>query len=198
MAAANHALDSVQKLVPKIALKSCAGIILISSQQFGIAMSMQTGNGVLIAHENGEWSLPVAVQLGSMGFGATFGMAHKELCIVLNHFAMKKLIENEAGHLEFGASLGFSLGKGASAGMELDFGKDKHGGMASSFVYCFEKGIMIEAQLERGDIKTVPEVNEAFYGTAVPSLIISRQVSEERIQHAGVPELVDKMSQITS
>lgn len=196
VAAATHVLDSVQKLVPKFALKSCGGVILISSQEFGIAVSIQTGNGVLLAHNNGEWSPPVAVTLGSMGFGATFGMARRDVCIVLNHFSMKKLIENERGHLEFGADLGFCLGKGASAGADLDFGKDKGGGMASSFVYSFERGVMITIQLERGNVKTVSEVNEAFYGTSEPAKIIGREVAVP--ESAGVPELVEKMSRIAS
>lgn len=198
VAAASNALDSVQKLVPKIALKTCAGVILITSNEYGIAVSMSSGNGVLLSHiGEQQWSSPVAVTLGSMGIGATFGTAKKEMCIVLNHFAMKKLLDNEQGHLEFGASLGFAAGKGASAGAELDFGKEKHGGMASSFVYTFEKGIMITVQLERGDIKTVPEVNEAFYGTSSkPFEILQRQVAET--DGAGVFELVQKMNAITS
>lgn len=199
VAAASHVLDSVEKLVPKIALKHCGGIILISSSEFGIAVSMQTGNGVLIAHNNDEWSPPVAVTLGSMGFGVTFGMAKKDMCIVLNHFAMKKLLENEKGHLEFGGDLGFALGKGASAGADLDFGKNVGGGMASSFVYTFEKGVMITAQLERGDIKTVPEVNQAFYGTSEPAKIIAKEgIDVLSTSNAGVPDLLNKISALTS
>jgi len=195
VAAASHVLDSVKNLVPTMALKSCGGVILISSQEFGIAVSMQSGNGCLLSHKNGEWSPPVAVTLGSMGFGATFGTARKDMCIVLNHFAMKKLIENEHGHLKFGADLGFALGKGGNVGADIDFGKD-HAGMASSLVYTFEKGVMITAQLERGDVKTVPEVNEAFYGTSKPAEIMERQVAVSDC--AGVPELVEKMKLIVS
>ena len=51
---------------------------------------------------------------GGMGFGVTFGMANKDMYIVLNHFTMKKLIENKEGHLDFGADLGFPFGKGVS------------------------------------------------------------------------------------
>lgn len=71
-----------------------------------------------------------------MGFEATFGMAHKEVCIVLNHLSMKTLLENEDGHLAFGADLGFAWGKsGYTAGADIDFGA----GMATSFVYTLKR-----------------------------------------------------------
>lgn len=55
---------------------------------------------------------------------------------------------------------------------------------------------MITAQLERGDITTVKEVNEAFYGTTQPSEIMERKV-DPMPTSAAVAELVTKISQVT-
>jgi lipid-binding SYLF domain-containing protein len=71
---------------------------------------MQGGNGVALQHKDGKWSNPVAVNILSVGGGAVFGYANKCVIVLLNHFAMDRLLKRN-GSIAIGVDAGFAVGK---------------------------------------------------------------------------------------
>lgn len=185
-------LDAAEHVIPKIQLKGCAGIILITSREVGFGASYQAGAGVLVSHFNDKWSAPVAVSLGSVGLGAVLGAANKQLVIVLNPLAMRSLVESK-GSLQFGGTLGLTIHKGVEGGADVSVA-DHGRAWASSIAYTFSKGLMITAQLETGNISFMEEVNEKYYKTKDPSEILEGLAS---IPPGPAAHLVDRLTQMT-
>jgi|Transcript_25161 lipid-binding SYLF domain-containing protein len=186
-------LDTAANVIPKMQLKGCAGIILISSREVGFGASYQAGAGVLVSHLNGKWSAPVAVSLGSVGLGAVLGAANKQLAIVLNPLAMRSLVESK-GSIQFGGTLGLTIKKGVEGGADVSVAN--HGtAWASSIVYTFSEGLMITAQLETGSISFIEEVNEKYYKTKDPSEILEGLAS---IPPGPAAQLVKRLTLLTN
>lgn len=69
-----HVIEHAKGVDPAT-LKSCAAVLLISTRETGLVVSVDKGTGVLMVNnkEDGTWSSPVAVSLFSLGAGAVFG-----------------------------------------------------------------------------------------------------------------------------
>lgn len=67
-------------------------------------------NGVALQHKDGKWSNPVAVNILSVGGGAVFGYANKTVIVLLNHFAMDRLLKGN-GSIAIGVDAEFAVGK---------------------------------------------------------------------------------------
>lgn len=66
-----------------------------------------------------------------------------------------------------GFEMGFAVGKiGGATGPDIS-DRDRDGVTATSLVYTFSQGALISIESVDGKIKTVPEVNTAFYGEGV-------------------------------
>lgn len=185
-------LDTAEKVIPKFQLKSCAGLILLSSREVGLGVSYEAGAGVLLSHLNDKWSTPVAVSLGSVGLGAVLGAADKQIAIVLNPLAMRNLIESK-GSLQFGGELGLTVGKGIEGGANVAVA-DKGKAWASSIVYTFSKGLMVSAQVDTGNIALIEKVNQKYYHTNDPSEILEGLVSTPP---GPAAHLVDRLTGMT-
>lgn len=70
-----HVIETAKGHVKPTMLNSAAAVLLISSKEKGLIVSVDKGTGVLMVHnkETGKWSSPVAVRLDSIGAGAVFG-----------------------------------------------------------------------------------------------------------------------------
>eukprot|EP00544_Gedaniella_sp_CCMP2646_P000096 CAMPEP_0202507482 /NCGR_PEP_ID=MMETSP1361-20130828/51748_1 /ASSEMBLY_ACC=CAM_ASM_000849 /TAXON_ID=210615 /ORGANISM="Staurosira complex sp., Strain CCMP2646" /LENGTH=333 /DNA_ID=CAMNT_0049141609 /DNA_START=1174 /DNA_END=2170 /DNA_ORIENTATION=- len=95
--------------IPKALIKACAGVCLLEAGEGSLVVSMQGGNGVALQHKDGKWSNPVAVNILSVGGGAVFGYANKCVIVLLNHFAMDRLL-NGNGSIAIGVDAGFAVG----------------------------------------------------------------------------------------
>ena len=80
--------------IPKVIIKDCKGIIILTVAEAGFIFSGNVGTGVIIAHkEDGTWSPPSALGLGGIGWGLMAGAEVKDLVIcvmdeaTLNTFA---------------------------------------------------------------------------------------------------------------
>ncbi len=80
--------------IPKVIVKDCKGIIILTVAEAGFIFSGNVGTGVIIAHkEDGTWSPPSALGLGGIGWGLMAGAEVKDLVIcvmdesTLNTFA---------------------------------------------------------------------------------------------------------------
>lgn len=63
-----------------------------------------------------------------------------------------------------GFEMGFACGKtGSATGPDIS-DRDRDGVTATSLVYSFSQGALVSIESVDGKIKTVPEVNTAFYG----------------------------------
>ena len=180
--------------IPKRLLKACAGIILYESSEAGLVVSIEEGNGVALAHhKDGSWSNPIAITMTSAGAGLVAGYADKSVIMLLNHFAMDKLLKSQ-GMLSIGVEAGFALGKtGRAAEAEVDVSK---GGLGSSLVYTYSNGAMFSFEVVMGAKVNPPnEPNEKFYGKGVSTAdILDGKV--EAPEGSLVPVLLQKLTEL--
>ena len=84
--------------------------MLISAREGAFLISSTNGSGVLISHnKDGSWGAPMAVHLNGFGAGATFGYANQDIVIIMNHFAMDRLLSGN-GETRLGLEAGFTCG----------------------------------------------------------------------------------------
>lgn len=180
------------KKIPKKPVKACAGVLLLTAGEGGFALSAQGGNGVMIKHKDGKWSNPVAVNILSLGGGAVFGYANKCIIVLLNHFAMDRLLKGD-GSISIGVDAGFAIGKtgrAASADVELS----NKGGLGSSLVYTYSKGVLFSVEAVIGARITPPDQsNYKFYGTSNFVDILDGKVNPP--EGSEVPELLAKLNE---
>lgn len=168
-----HVLGRADK-VPKLLFKQCGGILLISSKESGMFITGEKGAGVAMCRNDGKWSAPIAVTLDTLGWGAAIGVAEKDCLILLNHFAMKRLLEGNFQAklgLDIGLAVG-AIGGDANADMELS----EKAGVASSFGYTWEKGLMLNVEVKTGTVFPEVNANKLFYKTSNTSEILGGKV----------------------
>ena len=157
-----------------------------------MVLSCQGGSGVALAHKDGKWSNPIAVNIISVGGGAVFGYANKCVIILLNHFAMNRLLEG-SGSISIGVDAGFAVGKtgrAASADIELS----NKGGLGSSLVFTYSEGLLFSVQaVIGGRIDPPARPNEAFYGTSNYVDILDGKVTVP--DGSQVPTLLQKLNE---
>jgi hypothetical protein len=108
-----HAMNVIDnaKHIPKVFFKEAKGVMLISAREGGFLVSNTSGTGVLVPHnKDGTWGMPMAVHLEGFGIGAVFGYANKDIIVIMNHFAMNRLLEGR-GQTKLGVDMGFACGK---------------------------------------------------------------------------------------
>jgi lipid-binding SYLF domain-containing protein len=96
--------------IPKALIRACAGVCLLEAGEGGLVVSMHGCNGVALQHKDGKWSNPVAVNILSVGGGAVFGYANKTVIVLLNNFAMDRLLKGN-GSIAIGVDAEFAVGK---------------------------------------------------------------------------------------
>lgn len=174
--AASHVVDNAK--VPKVLFTGCGGLLLIESKEIGFALSGGGGAGVLMTHIDGRWSNPVAIDLVKAGAGAVFGYADRDTVVILNHFAMKRFLEGKV-KLNLAEDIGAAAGPvGASA--ESAIGVTEKGGGATSFVYTYQKGVLLNVEATASVVVIKDDVNNKFYGTkSVPDIVEGRAAAPD-------------------
>lgn len=198
-------LDRATKsAIPKVMFQQCSGILLISAAEIGLIFSGQQGSGVALAHKNSKegdddkkcWSNPIAISIGALGVGAVLGFAvGKEIIVFLNALAMEKFLQGD-GSFNMGAEFGFAAGKfGHAAAVAL--GISNKGGLASSFVYTFNDGVLIAAEVVFSSrVGPYRDPMEKFYGTSNHSDILDGKCAPP--EGSAVPALLEKLASLES
>jgi lipid-binding SYLF domain-containing protein len=188
-----HVLEKGDK-IPKVLWETCAGVLLISAEEAGLVFTSQGGAGVAMAHKDGKWSAPIAVTLSSVGWGAGVGVAKMDLLIMLNHFAVQKLIEGKF-QAALGADIGLTMGSiGGVAGGEISV-SDK-GGFGTSISYIWSKGLMVNVEVQTGAVMPDNNANYRFYNSSDTSDILEGKVKVP--DSAEVTQLWEKLAQLES
>jgi hypothetical protein len=111
-----HVLKNVGDIpvydIPPDMFHLCSGLVMISATEVGFGFTSQSGAGVAVKRHGDKWAPPVAVTLSGMGIGAVVGAADKDILIVLNPAAMKRLLEGK-GEVKIGVDMGLGILKGA-------------------------------------------------------------------------------------
>lgn len=95
-----------------------------------------------------------------------FRYAKKDVLMCLRPESLEKLVRGDS-ELILGWDFGFACGKmGTATGPDIT-DKDRGGVTSTSLVYTFSQGALLGVESVDGKIKTVPEVNSAFYGEGV-------------------------------
>jgi lipid-binding SYLF domain-containing protein len=142
-----HAMNVIDnaKHIPKVFFKEAKGVMLISAREGGFLVSNTSGTGVLVPHnKDGTWGMPMAVHLEGFGIGAVFGYANKDIIVIMNHFAMNRLLEGR-GQTKLGVDMGFACGKlGGAVGVEAAISNKL--GMGTSFIFSFSRGVLVDVE----------------------------------------------------
>lgn len=184
-------------MIPKIMFQQCAGILLISAEEIGMILSGQRGSGVALAHnkDSKKWSNPIAISISALGVGAVWGFSGKEIVVFLDPLAMEKFLEGD-GSFNVGADFGFAAGSfGRAAAVAL--GISNKGGFASSFVYTFNDGVLISAEVVFSSrVGPCRDPMDKFYGTSKHSDILFGNCTPP--EGSAVPALWDKLASLES
>ena len=91
--------------IPKVIIKDCKGIIILTVAEAGFIVSGNVGTGVIIAHkEDGTWSPPSALGLGGIGWGLMAGAEVKDLVICVMDEATLNTFAGEH-HMKIGSQV---------------------------------------------------------------------------------------------
>ena len=75
-----------ERSIPAGLLQNAAGYAILSVLKVGMGWSAAVGTGLIVARlEDGSWSPPSAVGLGSFGWGLQAGGEMTDLLLVLNN-----------------------------------------------------------------------------------------------------------------
>lgn len=112
-------------------------------------------------NKDGAWSAPIAVTLENLGWGAGIGWADKDTLILLNHVAMKRLLEGNF-QAKLGVDIGVTVGSHGGVG-NCDLELSDKGGVGTSIAYTWSKGAMLNLEVKTGAIGTDPNASKFFY-----------------------------------
>jgi len=190
---AKHVLDQALSPswagIPKVIIKNCKGIVILTVAEAGFIFSGNVGTGVIIAHDQvrGTWSPPSALGLGGVGFGLMAGAEVKDLLIcvmddgTLNTFACEHQVKIGS---QVAATVG-PLGREADA----SFNFSERGGLGVTINYAFSKGAFAGISLETAVLNTRSKENERFYGKPAKASEILFDNAVEIPKGKGVEEL---------
>jgi len=125
-----------------------------------------------------EWSGPVALGTGGVGWGAQIGGSKTNGVIVLNSWSAIKAFAGQA-QVKLGGDLSVAAGPlGRTAAADVRVGK----GVAACYSYSHSSGLFAGIALEGALLITLDKDNEKFYGNKVsPQDILYGQVKPSYI-----------------
>jgi len=107
-----------------------------------------------------EWSGPVALGTGGMGWGAQIGGSKTNAVVVLNSYSAIKAFAGNA-QVKLGGDLSVAAGPiGRSAAADVRVGK----GLAACYSYSHSSGLFAGIALEGAVLITLDKENAKFYG----------------------------------
>ena len=190
--AAIHMMDSVS--VPKVMMAGCAGLLFLSSTEAGLVFTGTSGGGLLFRKTDAGWSQPVACGFTSVGFGATIGVAKKDMVVVLNHFAMERFI-TDSFKLSISGDIGGALGP-VGAAAESAMAVSNKGGGATAFIYTHQTGAIINAEVKFGGVENWNTANYQMYNSSNAKDIIDGKA--QPVDASKVDELKKSVEKFVS
>jgi lipid-binding SYLF domain-containing protein len=147
-----------EKAIPVDLIKGCSGLAIIPGMFKGaFLIGGSYGKGVVLKHNNGEWSGPSFISIGAGSLGLQLGGQSVDLIlIVLGKKTMDSFLRTK---FKLGADIAAAVGPAgaqATAATEISL----NGGIYS---YSKTKGAFIGLSLEGAGIATQEELNKAYY-----------------------------------
>lgn len=159
--------------LPQDLVRQCAGLAVIPGMFKGaFFIGGSYGKGVVLKHQNGQWTGPAFISIGAGSFGLQFGgQAVDLILVIIGEEAMNSFLRSK---FKLGADVAVAagpIGAQATAATEILL----KGGVYS---YSRSKGAFIGLSLEGAGIATNEELNQAYYKTAAgPDVILSGKLN---------------------
>jgi len=158
--------------LPRDLVRHCAGLAIFPGMLKGaFFIGGSYGKGVVLKHQNGQWSGPAFISIGAGSLGIQFGGQSVDLIlVVMGEEAMNFFLSSK---FKLGADVAVAagpVGAQATAATEILL----KGGIYS---YSRSKGAFIGLSLEGAGIASKEEFNKAYYKTTENAqIILSGQV----------------------
>ena len=158
-----------EKAIPVDLIKNCSGLAIIPGMFKGaLFVGGSYGKGIVLKHNNGNWSGPAFISIGAGSLGLQLGGQTVDLIlIVLGKQTMDSFLKTK---FNLGADIAAAVGPAgaqATAATEIFL----NGGIYS---YSKSKGVFIGLSLEGAGIATQVELNKAYYdATYSPAEILA-------------------------
>lgn len=166
------------KADPELAdlLRRSRGVFIVPDYGRGAAVvGAQGGEGVLLAHRNGEWSAPAFYDYGGISVGAEFGGTGGQIAMILMTDQSVNSFEGE-NTFSLNADAGFTL---------IDYSARGEGTLGEGDVILWSdtEGAFAGVSLGASDVNWDDEENAAYYGRSVTANeILNGQVSAPQDQ----------------
>lgn len=158
--------------LPRDLIRQCSGLAIFPGMLKGaFFIGGSYGKGVVLRHQDGQWSGPAFISIGAGSLGIQFGGQSVDLIlVVMGEEAMNFFLSSK---FKLGADVAVAagpVGAQASAASEITL----KGGIYS---YSRSKGAFIGISLEGAGIASKEEFNKAYYKTTDNAqVILSGQV----------------------
>lgn len=152
--------------VPPGVLENSAGVVIIPDvTRVAFFAGGRQGTGVLLAHDQTQWSLPVFASISGGNLGAQIGISSTDLLLV---FRNRKIVSElqRGGRLDFGLDFGLDLtiATGPVGGAADLIAVD-----ADVLAYKRIGDVYAGLSLSRGLLSTDPEMTYAYYEANKPA-----------------------------
>ncbi|KAF9973578.1 hypothetical protein BGZ73_003186 [Actinomortierella ambigua] len=165
-------------IIPAEVFRKAEGLVIYSMVKAGFIVSARGGSGVaVVKNAEGQWSAPVFIATGGMGFGALAGADLSEIVLLLmTKEAVAATLEKE-GSVTFGGGLSVSagpVGVGGEVGMSTAAMMSENPELI--YAYTRSKGLFAGVSVDGTALYPRKEFNAAFYGRAISAAEITRTV----------------------
>ena len=148
--------------LPRDLVQQCSGLAIFPGMLKGaFFVGGSYGKGVVLRHQDGQWSGPAFISIGAGSLGIQFGGQSVDLIlVVMGEEAMNFFLSSK---FKLGADVAVAagpVGAQASAASEITL----KGGIYS---YSRSKGVFIGVSLEGAGLASKEEFNEAYYKSTV-------------------------------
>jgi lipid-binding SYLF domain-containing protein len=159
--------------LPRDLIRQCSGLAIFPGMLKGaFFIGGSYGKGVVLRHQNGQWSGPAFISIGAGSLGIQFGGQSVDLIlVVMGEEAMNFFLSSK---FKLGADVAVAagpVGAQASAASEITL----KGGIYS---YSRSKGAFIGVSLEGAGLASKEDLNKTFYETTGnPKIILAGTVT---------------------
>ena len=145
--------------IPSSVFQNAAGVAIVPSLiKAGLIAGGRYGNGVLLTHDNDQWSAPVFISIGGGSIGAQIGVMSTDLLLVFNNrSSIQELLE--AGEFNLGADAIVTAGP-AGAGGKVSIPN------ADIYAYRRSEGLFAGISLTGGELSIDQDKTRAYYTSA--------------------------------
>ena len=149
---------SGENISPELIQNSAAIAIFPDVTKVAIGIGGRYGGGVMMLHQNNEWTGPVYISLYGASVGAQLGAEQTDLVMIFNN--QSSLEKFSDGELQLGAEASIAAGSwGAKAGASTQ---------ADVLAYQQTAGIFAGVALSGAVLNTEDQNNKAYFGEETP------------------------------